>query len=140
MGRSLSKEFDYPDRYEREKITRIMPDALRQLGYYTLRMMWPPETPPPFASEFLAVIIESEQRESDYWDVGFVWQPVSEPEPTDAVFNPDGFMVVGDTVSESGNEGQEEEIEIGYFVGSTDPYDLELAEMIANAKELVATK
>lgn len=135
MSEKLSRTFDSEDRYEREKHTRIMPDSLRQLGLYTLRMMWPPDMRPPFGVEFLTCITNVDHREDGYYDVGFVMQPQDEPEVTDSFFNHNGFMVLPN----DGHPGLVElppEIEMAYFVGSLDPYDVEFAEMVAKATEL----
>lgn len=128
MSEKLYRDFDDPERYEREKVTRIMPGDLHKLGIYTLRMMWPPDTPPPFAAEFLTCILDVEQTNTGYYRVGYCWQPKGEPESADTVFNAEGFMVMAPE--------ELDEIEMGYFVGSLDPYDIEFADLVAKAKEL----
>lgn len=139
-GNKASREFDDPQRYEREKVTRVMPENLHHLGLYTLRVMMPPGSR-PFAVEYLTVVRgEPVRRDSEHWDVSYVWYPGRrdvEPEIADTIFNNNGFMVIS-------NEGDDEdladfpdEIEMAYFVGSLDPADLEFGELIAKAKELV---
>ena len=136
MEKPLKRPFDYPKRYELEKHTRIMPHNLRPLGIYTLRMMWPPDVRPPFASEFLTCIISSTERDDGYFDVSFVMHPGNEPESADSIFNPNGFMIIPNDGEDPALAEFPEEIEMAYFVGSLDPYDLEFAELVAKAKEL----
>ena len=135
---SLNRPFDNPEQYEREKVTRIMPADLRKMGYYTLRVMMPPSSP-VFAVEYTTYITDVEPSEisADGLDVGYVFQPGRESKKLDhnwSWFNRNGYMAFIN-VGEGAYKGFPEEVEFGYFVGSTDPFDVELAELVAKAQE-----
>ena len=127
-----SRDFDDPNRYEREKATRIMPADLQRSGMYTLRMMFPPGRK-PFGAEFLTCITEEATlREDGNWDISYVWYPSQASREVEEA----GFMIVLNRGPRK-FEGLPDEIEIGYFVGSIDPFDLELAELVGKSQELV---
>lgn len=132
------RDFDFPERFEREKATRIMPDNLQKMGKYTLRMLMLPPKAGPYAGEFLTSVTEVEQHD-DFYEVSFVFQT---PEHLKAVnadsrFNKAGFMIIPDYRQP---QDPASELEIGYFVGSLDPYDIDLALMVAKSRELLGAR
>lgn len=128
-----SREFDFPDRFEREKSTRIQPEDLKKMGFYTLRMMMPPDSK-PFAVEFASVVTGVERKDNAF-DVSYVLKPSENKDfrLMGSDFNLRGFMVI---YNDGSLEGQPDEIEMAYFVGSLDPYDLALGDLMAQAHDL----
>jgi hypothetical protein len=135
---ALSREFDYPERFEREKVTRLMPETLRVMGMYTLRMMLPPGER-PFAFEFATAITVIQPQGEGTHVIEWVWQLPKDPKPKHegGMFNARGFMIMDN--SDQYYPGFPPEIEMAYFVGSTDPYDLELAELTAEEERALTS-
>lgn len=140
--RPYLRELDDPSRFERESVTRIMPQDARELGLYVLRIMMPPGSE-TYAVDYLTCLLDKED-EGSLTVVGFMISPSGREEdlqPTETAFNRNGFMIIE-------NPGQEslpdmpEEIEMGYIVGSSDEFDIGIAQMtgvkaIQSATELL---
>lgn len=138
-GNNFYKEIYSPEIYDREKSTRIMPDNLRRLGAYTLRLKMPPGLR-IFGVDFVAVVTEEVKQIDDYYSVSFVLKPYKDREYANELFNQNGFMILRETdptdpgLTYQALPGDQEN---GYFVGSSDPYDLALAELAAKSRVLV---
>lgn len=114
-------------RYEREKHTRIMPENFNTVDGYIWRLLTPPESRPPYALDLVAVVLEPVELKDGYYQV--VLFDGKAKRVLESVFNQEGMQVVID-----GEGINPTEIEIGYFVGSTDPLDVEFGELLEKEK------
>jgi len=129
------------ERYARERVTRIMPSDLRSLNLYKMRLRVPPhliDDTSGYAQDTVICIIKAQQWHDGTYDVAFTHLVnKADRKVSDSVinFSQDGLMIVYEdgTTEETIDP---ETIEIGYIVGSTDPIDIELAELLAKTEEM----
>ncbi len=126
---SLSRPFNNLGRYEREKSTRVWPDSIHTNEIYTLRIRWPFDNNPQ-CHEF-CVLVQDVIPIDELYKVEFAWKPNEEVGLADFPLSHNGFVLtsLGDDHAVSPYVSMENVDEMGYFVGSTDPWDLALAEM-----------
>lgn len=129
------------EQYEREKVTRIMPTDLKKLATYKLRIKTHPRADGnPFAIEFPVGINDILLTENEFFIVTIIVSDIGGQEnsfPINANFSMDGFMI---NAREWRDDivGMPSVFEVGYFAGSTDPFDIELAELIQKSQKLAS--
>ena len=132
----FTRDFDYPDRFEKEKVTRLMPSAVQEMGAYTLRMMMPPGSK-PFAAEYLGCLIDKTEFET-HFILGIMLSQSGHEKDfriTDTRFSKEGLMIMSNPGRKAFPE-YPEQIEMGYLVGSLDPLDIEFGEL--TQKEVIS--
>lgn len=122
----LWRPFDSAERYESEKATRLMPDQVAEGGVYTLRIRWPEgaspaSSPGEFGREFAVLVQGLDLQDDGYYKFEGGWQARADVELFEMLVSEDGFVVV--------TEPGQDDLEMGYFVGSVDPWDLALADL-----------
>jgi hypothetical protein len=132
------------ERYESEKVTRIFPQYLRRADFYKIRVKaLPDQKTGGFANEFRACIsrVAFYLSEGEF-DVGLVFFKCEEGTPIvsqTTKFSEDGFMIARDDPDDPNYvRGQPSIMEIGYVVGSTDPYDIAQAALVAQSRGLAS--
>ena len=127
----LVRDFDFPERFEREKHTRIHPNDLKILSLYVLRTMMPPGSK-HFAIEALTKVTGVRPFGNDL-AVSYICELNRNKgfQHECWLFNTDGFQIIRN--ADLHIPGLPDEIEMGYFLGSLDPLDVEFSAMAARA-------
>jgi len=128
--------------YEQEKITRIMPqDAIVDEAYW-FRCIRPTHKSPPYADDKAVVILDSDDVDPNPDSRNHIPFAYKDEDSEDgyriivAAFSDDGF-ILGENSHDIDPARPEGLIEVGYLVGSLDPYDIALAELVAKTREAV---
>lgn len=114
--------------YGKARDGRLMPDQLVLLGdepgaVSTVRIRWPeghspPSSPDEFGREFAALVTEKEWRAGRY-EIAVAWKPRGDVEVAEMLLSEGGLIIAED-------QGMDD-LEMGYFVGATDPWDVGLS-------------